>query len=53
MALKVPIDCLYCELEAANECDSCLLRPSARIKFETGCVLIAAFIVALPGMILL
>ena len=37
----------------AKEKESGLQRPSARIKFNEGCVLIAAFVLALPAMILL
>ena len=51
MALKEPVDRLYGELEATNRCENCVARPSARIQIETGCVLIVAFILALPGMI--
>jgi len=36
-----------------KEKGSGLPRPSARIRFDEGCLLIAAFILASPGMILL
>ena len=47
-------ECLRCELEATCECDGCgsgLPRPSARIMFNKGSALIAAFVLALPAMI--
>ncbi|HYC19799.1 MAG TPA: hypothetical protein VEF35_04160 [Candidatus Bathyarchaeia archaeon] len=36
----------------AKEKESGLPTPSARIKFETGCVLIMTFIISLPATIL-